>query len=99
MGHDIRTITPERCREVLANPRKEWRLDYHRAIVILKKKTYNQTIGSYLGFIWLILDPLVLTMVYLFVFSVITHREDPALVFVGLGIIRGMQRVLLSSSS
>ena len=38
-------------------------------------------------------------MVYLFVFSVITHREDPALVFVGLGIIRGMQRVLLSSSS
>lgn len=99
MKYDIREITPEFCKESSVNPRLEWTLDFHRSIVVWRKKTYNQTVGSYLGNIWLVLDPLVLTLVYLFVFSVIAHREDPAIVFVGLGIIRGMQRSLISSSS
>ncbi len=99
MKYDIREISPDACTETVANPKLERTLDYHRAIVILRKKTYNQTVGSYLGNVWLVLDPLVLTLVYLFVFSIIAHREEPAIIFVGLGIIRGLQRSLLSSSS
>ena len=92
-------MTPQSCKEQVSNPKREMRLDFFRSIVILRKKTYNQTVGSYLGFVWLILDPLILTMVYLFVFSVIAHREEPAMLFAGLGIIRGLQRSLLTSSS
>ena len=60
------------------------RLDFFRAIVILRKKTYNQTVGYYLGFVWLILDTGI-DMVYLFVFSVIAHREEPAVIYKQFG--------------
>ena len=99
MQYDTRTITRDRCTEVISDKKEQLRLDYHRAMVVLTKKTYNQTIGSRLGSVWLVLDPLVLTLVYLFVFSVISHREQPEVIFVGLGLIRGLQRSLISASN
>ena len=96
---DMTIIDSSGCRNFPSDSSGEFRRDVLKAIVVAKKKTYNSTVGSYLGFIWLVLDPLVLTLVYLFVFTVIAHREDPAAVFVGLGIIRGLQRSLLTSSS
>ena len=46
----------------------------------------------------MILDPLVLTLVYLFVFTIISHREDAAAIF-GFRNYKRAPRALMVSSS
>jgi len=99
VGMDVTTIDSHGCNNVPSNPKIEFHRDLLKSAVVVRKDKYNQTVGSYLGFVWLILDPLVLTLVYLFVFTIISHREDAAAIFVALGIIRGLQRALTLSSS
>ena len=99
MELDVTTVDSHGCNNVPSYPKIEFRRDLLKSAVVVRKEKYNQTVGSYLGFVWLILDPLVLTLVYLFVFTIISHREDAAAIFVGLGIIRGLQRALMVSSS
>ena len=96
---DITTIDSQGCKTIPSDPKDEFHRDLLKSGVVVRKDTYSQTVGSYLGFIWLVLDPLVLTLVYLFVFTIISHREDSAAIFVSLGVIRGLQRALMVSSS
>ena len=98
MGID-RIINPDRCHE---NPHDKGiaaELDWARAKFISKRRLFLETGSTYLGFGWIILDPLILSVVYLFVFTVIRHDEDPTALFIGLGMIRGMQRSLSSMSN
>ena len=96
---EVTTINSAGFEEEGGDFRKELRLDWNRAMVMVKKKNYNQTLGSYLGFIWLVLDPLIMTLVYLFVFTVIRYNESAGVIFIGLGMIRGMQRSLSDASN
>ena len=72
---NIREISHSSCMEEVVDSKSELILDWHRGMVQVRKKNYTQTMGSYLGFIWLFLDPLIMTLVYLFVFTVISYNE------------------------
>ena len=48
-----------------------------------------------LGSLWLMLDPLLHSLVYLFVFTVIRYRTSPGTVMLGLALIRGLQQYLV----
>ena len=96
---NTREISHSSCMEEVVDSKSELILDWHRAMVQVRKKNYTQTMGSYLGFIWLFLDPLIMTLVYLFVFTVISYNEAAGIIFIGLGMIRGMQHSLSAASS
>ncbi len=94
-----RIIKPSGCVEHPHQKGIAGELDWARAKFISKRRLFMETGSTYLGFGWIILDPLILSVVYLFVFTVIRHDEDPTALFIGLGMIRGMQRSLSSMSN
>ena len=95
----LRIITPDKLEEEYLDPLKARRLDWTRSVFLSRRRLFIETGSTKLGIIWLILDPLILTCVYLFVFSTIRHNEDPTALFIGLGMIRGMQRTLAVTSN
>jgi len=91
--------TPERCLDDPADRVSARRLDWNRSMLIVRRSIANKTLGTKFGFIWLILDPLAISLVYLFVFAVIRYQEAPAVIFIGLGMLRGMQKALQDGAS
>ena len=90
----IRKITSERCIDVPEDQSKGLWLDIERARFIDKKRNLTINHSYLLGRLWLILDPLFTTVVYLFVFAVIRYRPDPGSVFVGLVLIKTLTECL-----
>ena len=88
---DIRIITPESCIELPDNRNEALRLDFVRAKFITRKQWVKVAGSTKLGYLWLVLDPLVLTLVYLFVFTVLRANSDPVSLFIGLSMVRGLQ--------
>jgi ABC-2 type transport system permease protein len=88
---DTREITSEYCKEQFADQKKSSRLDVIRAKFIVKKKLRRIAGSRRLGNFWLVLDPILISIVYYFVFTVIRHKPDPESVFVGLTYIRMLQ--------
>ena len=95
----LRIMTPDKLEEEYLDPFGARRLDWTRSLFLSRRRLFIETGSTKLGIIWLVLDPLILTCVYLFVFSTIRHNEDPSALFIGLGMIRGLQRTLAITSN
>ena len=91
---EIRKISKDGCVEIPENNREALNLDIRRAQFIVKKKDLALAKSYRLGTIWHMLDPLLLSLVYLFVFSVIRYRPEPGSLMIGLALIRGLQQNL-----
>ena len=90
-SNNIRIITRESCIERPDNGTEALRLDVVRAKFITRKQWVKVAGSTKLGYLWLVLDPLVLTLVYLFVFTVLRANSDPVSLFIGLSMVRGLQ--------
>ena len=88
---NIRVITPESCIEHPGDWAEALRMDIIRAKFITRKQWVKVAGSTKLGYLWLVLDPLVLTLVYLFVFTVLRANSDPVSLFIGLSMVRGLQ--------
>ena len=95
----LRIITPDKLEEEYPDPVNARRLDWTRSVFLSRRRLFVETGSTKLGIIWLILDPLIHTLVYLFVFTTIRHNPDPTALFIGLGMVRSMQRTLSISSN
>ena len=95
MNLDRRIITPRSCEDIPADNRDALILDFKRASFIVKKRNLAVAKSYKLGSLWLMLDPLLHSLVYLFVFTVIRYRTSPGTVMLGLALIRGLQQCLV----
>ena len=66
-----RVITSKSCKEVGALGPDEIKLDRNRMKFILKKRFRHLSGRKRLGLVWIVLDPIVISLVYLFVFTVL----------------------------
>ena len=67
----FRVITPESCSESGQLTETEKTLDKRRASFILKNKFRRMAGNRRLGVLWIALDPIIQSLIYLFVFIVI----------------------------
>ena len=58
---------------------------------IIKSHFTKATEKKYLGYVWLILDPLVISLIYLFVFTVVRARIGPGSIFIGITLYKILQ--------
>ncbi len=93
-SEDIRDISPQKCMDIVSDRKGALRLDLLRAKFILNKKIRRIAGSRRLGNLWLVLDPIFMSLVYYFVFTVIKHKTDPESVFIGLTYIRMAQTAL-----
>ncbi|MAT48969.1 MAG: hypothetical protein CMA27_03970 [Euryarchaeota archaeon] len=89
-----RVITSEFCKEVGELSPEALKLDRNRMKFILKKKFRNLSGRKRLGLVWMVLDPIVVSLVYLFVFSVLSARTSIVTIFVGITLFRLTQNSL-----
>ena len=90
-GKDYRIISPNSCVEKNEDKRKAFLLDLERSRFIVRKK-FGAIAGSRrLGQVWLILDPLIMGLVYFFVFTVIRNNPNPVSMFIGITYVRLLQ--------
>ena len=86
-----RVINSEQCKELGPLSQKDLDLDKNRATFILKKKFRKISGRRRLGLIWMILDPIVTSFVYLFVFTVLRASTKVESIFIGITLFRLMQ--------
>ena len=86
-----RIINSEYCKELGPLSSKDLELDKNRTIFILKKKFRRISGRRRLGLIWMILDPIVTSFVYLFVFTVLRASTAVESIFIGITLFRLMQ--------
>ena len=86
-----RVINSEYCRELGSLSPKDLELDKNRTMFILKKKFRRISGRRRLGLIWMILDPIVTSLVYLFVFTVLRASTECTNIFIGITLFRLMQ--------
>ena len=91
-----RVITSESCAEIGKLSSDDLKLDENRMKFILKKKFRNLSGRKRLGLIWMILDPIVISLVYLFVFTVLRASTSVETVFIGITLFRLTQNSLKS---
>ena len=83
MGKDLRVITPSSCTEVPINAREALIIDLKRARFIVRKKFRVIAGSKRLGQLWLVIDPLIISLMYFLVFTVIRYNPDPRSLFFG----------------
>mgnify|MGYP001362812392 CR=1 FL=1 len=89
-----RIINPDFCKEVGNLGPDDLKLDRNRTTFILKKKFRKISGRRRLGLIWLVLDPVVTSLVYLLVFTVLRASTTVETVFIGITLFRLMQMSL-----
>ena len=89
-----RVITSESCKEVGELTPDALKLDRNRMKFILKKKFRNLSGRKRLGLVWMVLDPIVVSLVYLFVFTVLSARTSVITIFIGITLFRLTQNSL-----
>ena len=94
MGKDLRVITPSSCTEVPINAREALIIDLKRARFIVRKKFRVIAGSKRLGQLWLVIDPLIISLMYFLVFTVIRYNPDPRSLFLGITYIRILQLAL-----
>lgn len=88
---DLRIITPEKCEDIPKNRKDALALDLSRSKFIVAKNFRSIAGSRRLGELWLVLDPLIISLVYFFVFTVVRHNPDPASLFLGITYVRILQ--------
>ena len=79
-----RTIDRVSCREVGIFTKEEEILDRERSAFILRKKIRSVSGRKRLGLAWIVIDPIVTSLIYLFVLTVLKARSDPESLFIGI---------------
>ena len=82
----IRSISYERCVDIGPLPSDEINLDRDRSHFILMRKVRSLAGQRRLGVAWLVLDPVAVSLVFLFVFTVINASIRPESLFIGRGL-------------
>ena len=70
--------------------------DLSKIRFILGAKFRKSTRGRFLGFAWLLLDPLIISMIYYFVFSVVKSSPNAPSILVGVTLYRIFQASIMS---
>jgi ABC-type polysaccharide/polyol phosphate export permease len=96
---DTRSITNAACIDVLSDKKKSFILDLRIANFIVKKRNLTIMKSFRLGAIWNMLDPLLHSLVYLFVFTVIRYSSNPGNLMIGIALIRSLQQNLVYGAS
>jgi ABC-type polysaccharide/polyol phosphate export permease len=81
-------ITPEKCFQSSGLTDADRGLDSQRISFLVKKEFRTIAGDKRLGVAWAVLEPVVMSAVYLFVFTVIRSTVNGATVFVGITLIR-----------
>ena len=89
-----RVITSKSCKEVGVLGPEEIKLDRNRMKFILKKRFRHLSGRKRLGLVWIVLDPIVISLVYLFVFTVLRASTSVQTVFIGITLFRLTQNSL-----
>ena len=77
--------------EKSVNSRESRWLERRRIGFFISNKFRKETGRMYLGHIWLVLDPLIHALLYLFVLTVIKARIEPDSIFIGVTLYRVLQ--------
>ena len=79
-----RTIDAISCREEEELSTSELVLDRERSAFILRKKIRSVSGRKRLGLAWIVIDPIVTSLIYLFVLTILRARSDPESLFIGI---------------
>ncbi len=77
-------IEPQSCRYVSNHGNEIKNIEKEQTRFIVRRKFRKATGSHHLGPIWLVLDPLILSLIYLFVFTVLRARIEPSSIFIGV---------------
>lgn len=75
--------------------RSEREIKRARISFIVKSKFRKTTKRRFLGYLWLVIDPFIISMIYLFVFSVVKSNPNAASILVGVTMYRVFQASLI----
>lgn len=89
-----RIIDKKHCIEVGLLSKDEKNIDKSRVAFILKKKLRNVSGKKRLGLAWMVMDPVITSMIYLFVLTVLRGRTDPESLFIGIATYQVLQNSL-----
>ncbi len=93
-----RTIDKVSCRETGIFTKEEQNLDKERSAFILRKKIRSVSGRKRLGLAWIIIDPIVTSLIYLFVLTVLKARSDPESLFIGIASYTVLQNSIKSGA-
>ena len=84
------------CREEGELPNSEIKLDRERSAFILRKKIRSVSGRKRLGLGWIVIDPIITSLIYLFVLTVLRARSDPESLFIGIALYGVLQNSIKS---
>jgi lipopolysaccharide transport system permease protein len=87
-------ITPSSCHTIGKPDRMTQAIDRARISFIVRSKFRKSTKRRFLGYMWLVLDPFIISMIYLFVFSVVKSNPNAASILIGVTMYRVFQSSL-----
>lgn len=94
-----RVITSEACVEI-EEPGDGFAILEKRRGSFINRSRFRRLVGNRkLGLTWLVLDPLVISLIYLFVFTVIRSNPNPETIFIGITLFRIMQKSFLGGTA
>ena len=89
-------INHDRCLVEGRDSKREKEVDRAKVWFIVRSKFRRETKRRYLGYAWLVLDPLIISLIYLFVFTVVKARIGPDSILVGITMYRVFQSSIMS---
>tara|TARA_B100000683_G_C12403916_1_gene520865 strand:+ start:236 stop:1051 length:816 start_codon:yes stop_codon:yes gene_type:complete len=95
----IRVIENSGCHDGNNLSSKQIKMDKKRVDFIFRRKIRAMSGRRRLGVAWLILDPILLSSLYLFVFTVIRSNPDARVLFIGISLFRVFQNSFKSGVS
>jgi ABC-2 type transport system permease protein len=72
------------CERVGARTEREKKADKRKVSFIVKSKFRKRTGRRFLGYAWIMLDPLIIALIYLFVFTVVRARVGASSILIGV---------------
>lgn len=89
-------ITPDKCLVTIQNSTFLSTDEYSKIRFMIGAKFRKSTRGRFLGFTWLLLDPLIISLIYFFLFSVVRSNPNAASILVGVTLYRIFQTSVLN---
>jgi lipopolysaccharide transport system permease protein len=91
-----RVIDSKGCRDIGKLTEVEKSLDRERGIFIIRNKLRNSAGRRKLGVLWLVLEPVAMSLVYLFVLTVVRSYPGIESLFIGISMFRILQASFMS---
>lgn len=88
-------ISNASCTTKLGRSADQVIIDRARVGFIVRSKFRKATRGRFLGYMWLVLDPLIISLIYLFVFSVVKSNPNASSILLGVTMYRVFQSSLI----